>query len=70
MIEILVLKKEYKYPPKRGINPLELQKEDLIQLFNDSDTDLIRTLARSGLGGIYSEEIVLRAGIDKKNYSF
>lgn len=62
-------KKEYKYPPKRGINPLELQKEELIQLFNDSDTDLIRTLARSGLGGIYSEEIVLRSGIDKKTIS-
>lgn len=62
-------KKEYKYPPKRGINPLELQKKDLIQLFNDSNTDLIRTLARSGLGGVYSEEIVLRSGIDKKTIS-
>jgi len=59
-------KKEYKYPPKRGINPLELKKEELVQLFNDSDIDLIRTLARSGLGGIYSEEIVLRSKIDKK----
>ncbi|MDR0900170.1 MAG: NFACT family protein [Methanobrevibacter sp.] len=61
-------KKEYKYPPERGINPLLLEKkgqEELKQLFKESNTDLIRTLARSGLGGVYSEEIVLRADIDK-----
>ncbi len=59
-------KKEYKFPPKRGINPLELKKEELNEVFKESSTDLIRTLARSGLGGVYSEEIVLRSGIDKK----
>ena len=59
-------KKEYKFPPKRGINPLELEKSELNELFEISDTDLIRTLARSGLGGTYSEEIVLRSNIDKK----
>ena len=59
-------KREYKFPSKRGMNPLELDKNELIELFKDSDTDLIRTLARSGLGGLYSEEIILRSKIDKK----
>jgi len=58
-------KKEYKYPSKRGMNPLNLEKSELSELFNDSEIDLIRTLARSGLGGIYSEEIILKSKIDK-----
>ncbi|KZX17792.1 hypothetical protein MBCUT_00870 [Methanobrevibacter cuticularis] len=59
-------KKEYKYPAKRGLDPLNLTKEELKDLFQESDSDLIRTLARNGLGGVYSEEIVLRSKIDKK----
>ncbi len=58
-------KEEYKYPPKRGINPLEIQKEELKDMFQNSESDVIRTLARSGLGGIYAEEIILRSGIQK-----
>jgi predicted ribosome quality control (RQC) complex YloA/Tae2 family protein len=58
-------KEEYHYPPERGINPLKTSAEDLENLFRDSDSDLIRTLARSGLGGLYSEEIFLRCGVDK-----
>ena len=58
-------KEEYKYPPKRGINPLDLQKEELRIIFKNSDSDIIRTLARSGLGGIYAEEIMLRSGVQK-----
>ena len=59
-------KEIYQYPEERGINPLKVQKEDLKNLFMNSDSDLIRTLARSGLGGLYSEEIFLRSKIDKK----
>ncbi|HEX3014272.1 MAG TPA: ribosome rescue protein RqcH [Methanobacterium sp.] len=58
-------KEEYKYPPKRGINPLEVKKEELEDVFRNSDADIIRTLARSGLGGIYSEEILLRSNVQK-----
>ncbi len=58
-------KEEYKYPPKRGINPLEVTKEELEEIFKNSDSDVIRTLARSGLGGIYSEEILIRSGVQK-----
>ncbi len=59
-------KEEYQYPQERGIHPLDVEIDDLKDLFKNSDSDLIRTLARSGLGGMYSEEIFLRSGIDKK----
>jgi len=59
-------KEEYKYPPKRGINPLELKKSELKELFDNSSTDIIRTLARSGLGGVYAEEIIIRSGVWKE----
>lgn len=59
-------KEEYKYPPERGFNPLLIHKEDIKDLFNDSETDIIRTLARSGFGGLYAEEIVLRANVPKE----
>lgn len=59
-------KEEYHYPPERGIHPLNVELGELKYLFKDSDSDLIRTLARSGLGGMYSEEIFLRSGVDKK----
>ena len=59
-------KEEYKYPPERGINPLEIEKDELKELFQNSDRDIIRTLAGNGLGGLYAEEIALRSGIDKK----
>ncbi|MCE7697968.1 MAG: NFACT family protein, partial [Methanobacterium paludis] len=58
-------KEEYKYPPERGINPLEVTKEELKTLFAESDRDLIRTLASSGLGGLYAEEVMLRSGVEK-----
>jgi predicted ribosome quality control (RQC) complex YloA/Tae2 family protein len=59
-------KEEYKYPPERGINPLEIEKNELKELFQNSDRDIIRTLAGNGLGGLYAEEIALRSGINKK----
>ena len=59
-------KEEYKYPPERGINPLEIEKNELNELFQNSDRDIIRTLASNGLGGLYAEEIALRSGVDKK----
>ena len=59
-------KEEYKYPPKKGIDPLKLKKEELKGLFESSPGDIIRTLARSGLGGIYAEEILMRSSVEKE----
>lgn len=58
-------KEKYQYPEERGIHPLDVELNDLEDLFRNSDSDIIRTLARSGLGGMYSEEIILRSGVDK-----
>ncbi len=58
-------KEEYKYPPSHGINPLNFEKEELKRIFEESDKDIIRTLALSGLGGNYAEEIILRCDFDK-----
>ncbi|GAB6056050.1 ribosome rescue protein RqcH [Methanobacterium movens] len=58
-------REEYKFPPDRGINPLKLEKPQLREMFSKSDSDLIRTLARNGLGGIYAEEIIERSKLDK-----
>ena len=58
-------KEEYKYPPSHGINPINFDKEELEKIFEESDKDLIRTLAFSGLGGNYAEEVILRCDIDK-----
>jgi len=60
---------EYQYPAEKGINPLDLEYQDVEDLFKESDSDVIRTLARSGLGGLYAEEVMLRAGVDKKKPS-
>ena len=59
-------KKEYVFPPKKGIHLLNLTIEELSDLFKNSEDDLIRTLAKNGFGGTYSEEIVLRSKIDKQ----
>lgn len=58
-------KEPYKYPPERGINPLHAEKKEIEDLFSNSNTDIIRTLAKSGFGGLYGEEIVLRARVPK-----
>ncbi|MFW5902775.1 MAG: ribosome rescue protein RqcH [archaeon] len=55
----------YKFPPHR-LNPLEISREELIQVLEDSDKDLVRTLAVDlNIGGKYSEEICSRLSVDK-----
>lgn len=59
-------KKKYVFPEERGINPVEVIFEELKEMFQKSDSDVVRTLARNGLGSLYAEEIILRAeNIDK-----
>ncbi|MEM4526073.1 MAG: ribosome rescue protein RqcH [Methanothermobacter sp.] len=55
----------YKHPPEHAINPLEVDMDQLIQQIKESETDIVRTLARNGLGGLYAEEVLLKAGIQK-----
>ncbi|MDI9623952.1 MAG: ribosome rescue protein RqcH [Methanothermobacter sp.] len=55
----------YKHPPEHAINPLEADMDQLTRQIKESETDIVRTLARNGLGGLYAEEVLLKAGIQK-----
>ena len=52
---------EYTFPEERGINPITAIEEDFKSIFNDEESDVVRTLARNGLGSLYAEEIIKRA---------
>ena len=53
-------KREYKFPEDRGINPISATKQEFQEIFEE-DSDVVRTLARNGLGSLYAEEIIKRA---------
>ena len=54
-------KREYKFPEERGINPITVTEDEFKSLFDDAESDAVRTLAKNGLGSLYSEEIIKRA---------
>ncbi|MEM2146006.1 MAG: NFACT family protein, partial [Candidatus Jordarchaeaceae archaeon] len=61
-------KKDFQYPPMRGADPRSVNFDLLTSTFSQSDTDVIRTIARNlNIGGIYAEELCIRAGVDKKH---
>lgn len=55
----------YEYPKKR-YNIFEIEKNEFLELIT-SDREISYILAKEiGVGGLYAEEICIRAGIDKK----
>jgi predicted ribosome quality control (RQC) complex YloA/Tae2 family protein len=58
----------FRFPPPSGKNPLKVSKQDLLQELRDfGDVEVVRALTRFlGVGGFYAEEILLRAGVNKK----
>ncbi|PSP18667.1 hypothetical protein BRC62_02705 [Halobacteriales archaeon QH_10_67_13] len=55
----------YEYPDAR-FDPLAASFQDVVDRFEDSDTDLVRTLAtRLNFGGLWAEELCIRAGVEK-----
>ena len=54
-------KKEYVFPEERGINPLSTSEEEFKNIFLNTDSDVVRTLAMNGLGSLYAEEIIERS---------
>ena len=54
-------KKEYIFPEERGINPITVNEGEFQELFENSESDVVRTLAMNGLGSLYAEEIIKRA---------
>jgi predicted ribosome quality control (RQC) complex YloA/Tae2 family protein len=56
----------YEFPDSR-INPLAIEFEAFVAKMNDSNTDVVRTLATQlNLGGLWAEEICSRAGVEKE----
>ncbi len=55
---------KYQYPPSMKYSPLKIKESDLESL---SKENIVKTLAIDfGFGGVYAEEICLRADIDKE----
>ena len=52
---------EYEFPEERGINPITVTEKEFKEIFNDSESDVVRTLAINGLGSLYAEEVIKRA---------
>ena len=58
-------------PPAMGKNPFKITQLELQKtLLNEVNTEAVRVLARSlGLGGVYAEELLLRAQVEKTKLS-
>ncbi|MFC4543345.1 ribosome rescue protein RqcH [Halosolutus amylolyticus] len=55
----------YEFPDTRT-NPLTVSREAFDREMDDSDTDVVRTLATQlNFGGLYAEELCTRAGVEK-----
>ncbi|WP_049921273.1 ribosome rescue protein RqcH [Halopiger djelfimassiliensis] len=55
----------YEFPESRT-NPLTVSRETFEREMDDSDTDVVRTLATQlNFGGLYAEELCTRAGVEK-----
>ncbi len=63
----ILANREYFFPKSRGIDFLTMNEEQFIDLFKNSDEEVVRHLARNvNIAGVYSEEICFRAHIEKK----
>jgi predicted ribosome quality control (RQC) complex YloA/Tae2 family protein len=56
----------FRHAPQMGKNPLKLSSQDLGEIRNFGEMEIVRALTKFlGIGGLYAEEILLRAEIDK-----
>ncbi len=57
----------FQFPPASGKNPFKTSEDELRSALADAgDVAVVRTLARLvGVGGVYAEEILLRANVEK-----
>ncbi|MEM3725683.1 MAG: ribosome rescue protein RqcH [Candidatus Bathyarchaeia archaeon] len=58
------------FPPSSGQNPFKVNLEKLRNALKSfGDVEVVRSIARFlGIGGIYAEEVLLRAGVDKAKH--
>lgn len=56
----------FSYPPSSGKNPLTLKRQETSEITRFGNLEIVKALTRFlGIGGLYAEEILLRAKIDK-----
>lgn len=59
----------FQFPPSSGKNPFKVTKEELETTVKDLDVEVVRAIARFlGVGGVYAEEILLRADVEKTKH--
>ena len=60
----------FRFPPSSGKNPFKVTKEELENALKTlGDVEVVRATARSlGVGGVYAEEILLRADVEKTKH--
>jgi predicted ribosome quality control (RQC) complex YloA/Tae2 family protein len=60
----------FKFPPTSGKNPFKVTKEELENALKElGDVEVVRATARFlGVGGVYAEEILLRANVEKTKH--
>ena len=51
-------KQQYVFPEERGINPISTTEDEFKSIFDDEESDAVRTLARNGLGSLYAVEFI------------
>lgn len=60
-------KKEYIFPQSQGIDPINITIEEFKEIIaGGEDEEIVRVLAKNGLGSLYAEEIMLNTDINKK----
>lgn len=60
-------KKEYIFPQSQGIDPINITIEEFKEIIaGGEDEEIVRVLAKNGLGSLYAEEIMLNTEISKK----
>ncbi len=58
----------FQYAPPRGRNPLEVRREEINEIKNFGQLMIVKGLTKFlSIGGLYAEEILLRAEIDKNS---
>jgi predicted ribosome quality control (RQC) complex YloA/Tae2 family protein len=60
----------FQFPPSSGKNPFKVTKEELENALKElGDIEVVRAIARFlGVGGVYAEEILLRANVEKTKH--
>jgi len=60
----------FQFPPSSGANPFKVTREELERALKDlGEVEVVRAMARFlGVGGIYAEEILLRADVEKTKH--